>query len=201
MRDTHFTGVNPAGVAIDRERVDKWQVQHAAYVQCCLQLHLDEEAQTANSLQAEAKVQRLKACDWVVAPNSFLASSTGIGLKRFVAQNTLISGFEKRVRSLEQPAEHEGKPVVSIHMDQGSYGWSGAMYLLNCQKLRIAVMPDCFHRRHNALNVGVCHAGLWYSVVLRTIVFNLSFGPWCNDQWFQEQIEAALAMQGTVHIN
>ena len=48
-----------------------------------------------------------------------------------------------------------------------------------------------FHRQRNDFQEGVKNSGLWHAVVMMCVAFNLPFGPWEGQGWFQTIKEMA----------
>ena len=61
-------------------------------------------------------------------------------------------------------------PTLSLHMDQGSDGWSAGMYLTNAVHLNLLLIPDTSHRCWNDCRQALKDAKLWGLVLLTTLV-------------------------------
>ena len=58
-------------------------------------------------------------------------------------------------------------------------------------KLRVCHFRDPFHREWNDCQEAIERAGLWHCVLLSTVLYNLSHGPWDGSAWFQKLREGA----------
>ena len=75
------------------------------------------------------------------------------------------------------------KTLVLVQ-DQGGCGYALSWYLLYHAKLRMVVFHDIFHREWNDVRGGLKSAGLWWAVLLSTVVLNLNYGPWESQSWW-----------------
>eukprot|EP00974_Lingulodinium_polyedra_P094165 9124867-Lingulodinium_polyedra.AAC.1 len=50
---------------------------------------------------------------------------------------------------------------------------------------------DEMHRVHNDIYLGIGAAGMRSTIMLCTILFNLSWGPWTNCSWYEQIKEEA----------
>lgn len=91
------------------------------------------------------------------------------------------------------------KPVLTMCIDQGSVGWSGAHYLMYKLKLRVLLLADPSHRAWRDARLAVSRAGLWDSVVLLGVPFGLNYGPFSQAAWFRQSQEAAKACGYIAH--
>ena len=73
-----------------------------------------------------------------------------------------------------------------MHMDQGAPGYALTWYMSYHLRLRTLAIPDVFHRQWTDATNGFKGAGLWWVVVLTSVVYNFSYGPWESHGWYQK---------------
>lgn len=81
--------------------------------------------------------------------------------------------------------------------DQDSAGLSAYFAMANYYKLMVWPMFDGLHRVHNDIYLGISASGNKPVVLLCTILFNLSWGPWASCSWFEQLKEEASAYWST----
>ena len=90
---------------------------------------------------------------------------------------------------LPNPEADEGQPLhkrptLVLHYDEASPNLAMGMWLAYKAKLRVVTMRDIFHREWNDVQLAIKGVGLWYVVLLTSLVFNLVYGPWEGGSWF-----------------
>ena len=64
-------------------------------------------------------------------------------------------------------------------------------YLAYHIKSRVVFVRDILHREWNDCTLALRQAGLWWVVLLTTVVFNFPFGPWNGAAWWQKLLEGS----------
>eukprot|EP00974_Lingulodinium_polyedra_P018251 1765395-Lingulodinium_polyedra.AAC.1 len=73
--------------------------------------------------------------------------------------------------------------------------------MLGPLKLRVLLVRDIFHREWNDVRAAAKSSDLWWAVLLSTMVFNLSYGPWEGAAWHEKLKGSALELQAKVSPN
>eukprot|EP00974_Lingulodinium_polyedra_P008769 838067-Lingulodinium_polyedra.AAC.1 len=73
----------------------------------------------------------------------------------------------------------------------GSSGYAAGWFLRHKLQGRIFQIHDIFHREWNDVIGALKSSGLWWTVLLSTVVYNLCFGPWGGSAWYQKIKSAA----------
>lgn len=93
----------------------------------------------------------------------------------------------------DQPAPPQPlsqRPTLVMWQDEGSPGFALSWYLLFHCKARYLPIRDPLHREWNDLKGALRQAGVWWVVLWTSIVYNLNYGPWEGQGWWQKQVEA-----------
>lgn len=122
---------------------------------------------------------RKSARAWCVAVDKQLRNALGDGLARF-----------RLATSIRDRGAAESWPVLSMSIDQGSDGWTAAMYLC-WHNTNMVIMFDPSHRAWNDAKSGLQSSKLWGAAVLLQVTMNLDHGPWRDGRWHAEIVEAA----------
>ena len=83
----------------------------------------------------------------------------------------------------------EDRPLLVLHLDEGSPGYAMCWYLAYHIKSRVVFVRDILHRVWNDCTLALRQAGLWWVVLLTTVVFNFPFGPWNGAAWWQRLLD------------
>jgi hypothetical protein len=107
-------------------------------------------------------------------------------------------GYRGFVKATEADVEAESKvpfwqrPRVKLVSDQASENMSLAYALLFYFGIRCLFEFDPYHRVSNDILGGIRGAGCNQALLLSVVVFNLAYGPWLGQAWFQRyKTEAA----------
>ena len=98
---------------------------------------------------------------------------------------------------------HEAdRPVLTLWQDQGSCTWHGRSWLAYCQGLRVVVLADYHHRRHNNALQATRSSGM--SAIRVTAILSLNFtqGPWgesANQNRMEQCMKAWLRANDASH--
>ena len=104
---------------------------------------------TADDWKAKPKLQRKKAKQWLVATDSAMKVSTGMGWADFIPPT-------------DKPADDiASSPTASVSVDQGSDGWSALMWLIFYSKAAIFITFDPMHRLWNDVGNEIKSTNLW----------------------------------------
>ena len=120
---------------------------------------------------------RVKAQQWISAVDKMLQVAGLKGLQHFEPPQPTAG-----------PAQH--RPLLTVHVDQGSDGWSACHYLAFKLGLRMMICFDPSHRAWNDARQALKDADLWGVVLLLTLVFNVDGGPWKEARWYHTCKEA-----------
>lgn len=88
------------------------------------------------------------------------------------------------------PAQQQ---TLVLFQDEGPVGFALKWYLEYQAHLRLLVFRDPLHREWNDAGLAIKAVGAWWAVALSTIIFNLAYGPWESEAWFQKAKEGAEA--------
>ena len=73
--------------------------------------------------------------------------------------------------------------ALNLNLDEGSSGFSMSWFTLFGLKLRFAFIRDPFHREWNDVRGALSDNGVWWCVLLSSMLFNLPFGSWEGGSW------------------
>ena len=88
--------------------------------------------------------------------------------------------------------EEEGpnrRKTLVLHQDEGSPGFAISWFLVFKLRLRCMVVRDVLHRDWNAVKQALKGSQVWWAVLLTTVTYNLTHGPWNGGGWFQKLVE------------
>lgn len=105
------------------------------------------------------------------------------GLAEFQGSGDIVAS-EGRLRRLK---------LLVVSPDQEGAGFSALFALSFHFKVLVWTIWDEMHRAHNDIFMAVRASGLRPQVMLCTILFNLSWGPWTSCSWFTRLQEEASA--------
>jgi hypothetical protein len=140
----------------------------------------EEAGQVAKATRPE-KVFRLSSQDLLTALDGQLRATAGFGLGAF------------RPAPSEEPvpyASHRAR-VLTLCTDEASSNIALVCWMQWQAKLRVCHFRDPFHREWRDCQDAIKRAGLWHCVLLSTVLYNLSHGPWDGSAWFQKLREGA----------
>ena len=144
----------------------------------------DQEVNENEQKHRTLKGQRRKARQFLQALDHGLLTSTGVGLKHFVpdplAADTQLD--------INQPGPLN---ILSLSIDQGSVGWAASWYAMLHLKAALVLHIDPSHRCHNDLQLAYKASGLWGHMVLTSILYNFSYGPFDGAAWLEQSKTAA----------
>jgi len=158
----------------------QWAEQGHAFLQVAAGIELEE----TKASQASQKVQRGKAKQFLQCLEHGLKTSVGVGLAHFVPKPLAATS----VLNINQP---HCLNVLSLSIDQGSSGWAASWYLLLHTKAALVVHNDPSHRCHNDLHLAYRACGLWDHIVVTSILYNFSYGPFLGAGWLEQGRTAA----------
>ena len=130
------------------------------------------------------RVQRLAALDFGAALDHALVCATGSGLSHCVEP-----GEQREPTGLPELAGP--RPVLTIHLDQGSTGFAWYNWAAFEARLCILALWDPSHRAWNDMRLSVADAGMWPYVLVWTVCLNCFHGPWNGAAFWEELKEAA----------
>jgi hypothetical protein len=131
------------------------------------------------------KVVRVPTYKNLCALDHCLVASTGFGLSAFRPAPLVAAS------SGSADTEPGLGKQLNLVIDQDSKGFSGAVFLLYCEKLRLNLIFDPFHRTWNDIKLAYQASGVWDVVLLLGTAFNVNFGPWDGEGWWRQTEEAA----------
>lgn len=146
-------------------------------------LHLQENDDAVADPLEVRQLQRLKVYQTLVKMDTMFKDIGVNGLLSFRAPEDDRSLLEL--------------PFFVYCPDQDSAGHSAYFAMTNHYNISVWPMFDPMHRVHNDINLGISNAGLKPVVLLCTILFNLSWGPWASCGWFEKIKEEAAAYWAT----
>ena len=103
-------------------------------------------------------------------------------------------GLGKFLEPVPQPSPLADRPLLILHMDEGSPGYAAYWYCAYHLQLRLFLVRDVFHREWNDSMNAIKQAGLWWIILLRSVTFNLCYGPWEGSAWFEKVVVGALEL-------
>lgn len=152
----------------------KWREHSLIFLTPCL---LEAEDEVAKK-KLPKKVERLSsfylchACDWQLQ---------GQGLSGYVWYVPVSVGPELSI---------ETRPLLIENMDSGSQNVCKAFYLLSQKKSRVLPIWDAFHKRWDMTLGAYKSVGLWASIKLMSITFEVKRGPFKGFAFFIQQLGA-----------
>eukprot|EP00974_Lingulodinium_polyedra_P086450 8376127-Lingulodinium_polyedra.AAC.1 len=155
--------------------------------------HLFFQAPGAQKAAGEAEFQRLlpkhkrasaprkSVAGYLRALDHMLSTVVGFGLGAFVqTEEDALAVYSRRpLRALV------------FNMDEGSNCLALCWWLQYAANVRMTFVRDIFHRQWRDLTLALKHCGMWSTVLLSSVVYNLHQGPWEGGAWWQETVEAS----------
>ena len=83
------------------------------------------------------------------------------------------------------------RPLLVLCQDEGSPGFAMVWFLLYKTKARVLSLRDPFHRFWNDVCAALKGCGLWWPVLLTTVAFNFTHGPWAGAAWWEKLVGGA----------
>ena len=68
--------------------------------------------------------------------------------------------------------------VLVMHLDEGSQAYSATWFIAYHLGLSFVCMRDIYHREWNDCKLALSDTGVWWVVMLTTIILNMPHGPW-----------------------
>ena len=124
--------------------------------------------------------QRHAAFTHIQALDKMLVATIGVGLIAFQCEVEDAAVVKKILETKKLP------PTLILHADEGSPAYAMNWYLRHSRDLRFIPQRDIYHREWNDVKNGVARAGLWGTVLLTTVCFDLFHGPWESAAWFSK---------------
>lgn len=143
---------------------------------------------------SEPQLYRLASYSWLCALDNQLRVCLGTGLVSFISAKTPKAALPSLPEGVA--GESTGKQL-NISIDQGSDGWCPAIYLVHGLFLRAVLFFDPSHRVWNDCQGAIKQQGLWDTILLWGILFNLNDGPYEGAAWWRTTQEAAESYAAT----
>ena len=170
MRTTRFAS------APKQEEKVQWRLDAKLFLENCLLEagDVDEKKKLPKKLERLASFYLLHACEWQLQ---------GMGLPGYAAYLPVFGP--------ELPIET--RPLLVENMDSASTNVCKTYYLLNQKLARMLPIWDCFHKRWNMTLNAYKAVGVWPSIKLQSITFEINRGPFKGFAFFMQQLEAMQA--------
>ena len=140
---------------------------------------------------------RLHAFDFLVALNNMIFAASGLHLLDFEVPGRGATKFQrdkrKEVGAVAAAVDRVVRVLVLI-MDQGSTNWASTWFMQYQLGLALCVLPDPWHRLWNDIRNACAGSGFWGTILAMVIVFNVSYGPWNGEKWFNVITASALEL-------
>ena len=186
-----------------------------------LQKQLVEELNDSQQARLDAASQvigttseRRANREYIQALDHCLQQSLGYGLSQFIPSHacTPLSSGERRYRLTDDatgdktpcrkmangsktyeliPRKDVARPVLHLSIDQGSHGFSGCMWLLLGENVRMTVVSDPYHRICNDMQAAMTQSGLQGVRLDALEVMRLRRGPFGSHSNLGKLREAA----------
>jgi hypothetical protein len=76
--------------------------------------------------------------------------------------------------------------LLLLHTDKGNTGMAAVWILKSHLDCSFFHFRDIFHREWNDVTLALRRCGLYWTILLSTVVYNLCFGPWEGSAWFEK---------------
>ena len=184
LRDTRMR-LAPAGQDIGADDKASWKQELLHWL-----VSVDAFAQSSESevdkIKKQAKLQRLAALDFCVALDWMIQAVAGHGLVHFIEPDAPGGGEAKPMGD---------KSMLLLTIDQGSIGMAALWFMMSVH-MRMFPLFDLCHRCHNDALNAVKEAGMHTSLLLTIIIFNLSYGPFKGQSFWEQQCDGAKELVG-----
>ena len=174
------TNVRYAGEFVDEVDEDGWletqRLFSAKRHKPQSKAHAKRQPRRSKDKRAVAQVRR-------GAFNIFRA----LGHQLFKARGAGVSSFVREAAGSEGPLSKI--PCFVFYYDECSANLALHNYLSYELKMRVLSIRDVFHREWNETMLALKASGLWGTVLLTTVVYNLAYGPWDGSSWFVKMCE------------
>ena len=172
IRDSRVRAAQFASAPQQGEKV-QWRHEARMFLENCLL----EDSDNADKQKLPKKLDRLAsfyllhACEWQLQ---------GLGLP----------GYDAYFPTVGPQWPIEQRPLLVENMDSGSTNVCKTFYLLNQKRARVVPMWDVFHKRWNMTQNAYKAVGIWPSIKLQSITFEVNRGPFKGFAFFCQQLEA-----------
>jgi len=183
LRDSGVRGTR-VGENVSKEEKSEWKLQARVFLQECLLQSVEEgKAKLPKKMDRLASFYLLHACEKILQ---------GQGLPGYTHYYDSNTDSEVAI---------EKRPLLIENMDSGSQNMCKAFYLLNSKKARYLPIWDLFHKRSNMTLNAYKSVGLWASIKLQSITFEINRGPFKGYAFFVQQLEAMEGLLDTIDEN
>ena len=151
-------------------------------------LFLRKRSRPKTKAQAKRKGRQPKAAKAVVHER-LAAFNLFRGLDHAMKEGADIdlSNFTREAAGAETPLCD--RPLMSLHYDECSANLAMYLYMAYALKMRVVAFRDIFHREWNDVRLALQSAGVWWAVLLSTLIFNFPHGPWEGSAWFGQLVQ------------
>lgn len=172
LRDSNVRATNFGREPRKQEFVERRRAA-AVFLASCLLEADDDEAKTKlpKKLERLSSYYLLHACDWQL-------------------QGQGLPGYSWYFPCFGPQLAPESRPLLIENMDSGSQNMCKTFYLLSQKKARVLPVWDAFHKRWNMAQAAHKATGLWMSIKLNSITFEINRGPFKGFAFFVQQLEA-----------
>ena len=154
-------------------------------LQSCLRRYLGHPDAPAPVYQ---KVYRIATARFLQAVDHALKVVSGHGLERWATEGTSLEAARPGSQR-EALASWRAQPLrtLTVAADQQSCGPSGVTFLqAHPRQLAVDLVFDPPHRFWNSEKLGLVMSGGWEAVLLTTVLYSISDGPWHTGGWFSQ---------------
>ena len=188
-RPVHKRGDSCEGDAVEAEE-DLWKQRSVLFF---ADESITDKDRKKRMRQLKVGEPRRASANWLHVVDHALVAGTGVGFERF-DNVAAISNLKLPCKTVEPSAEMKDRiknmsipNCLVLCMDQESLQWCAYNFLVSSLQLTMVAWRDPFHRMWNDLHLAMRKAGYWTCYVHTTFIFNISFGPWQSQAWFEQQ--------------
>ena len=125
------------------------------------------------------------------------AHATGRALDRLMTTTVGVGLEDFKQLDGDHLVRIDQRRLLVVHMDEGSPSYALSWYLQYHERLRSLFIRDNYHREWDDVTLSLRKEGLWPTMLLSQLVFNLAHGPWEGAGWCEKIIQGAKSLIGT----
>eukprot|EP00972_Heterocapsa_arctica_P060529 8929980-Heterocapsa_arctica.AAC.1 len=187
IKDARIRADDPGDAVATKEAADLWLETAQEFLASRKRSHQEDEE--AKQHQQPKKIQRKAAYDHLLGLDNMISAFRPGGL----------SAFAPQADDSKLPIDQ--LPILQVCEDCGPINYCATWFRLQHLKLREMHLDDPWHLTWNATWHACADAGFAGTLHVTTVNHSIAHGPWKNQAFFHQIVEAAIDMAHTAGLD